>query len=381
MKRGLVRSKKGFTLIELLVVIAIIAVLVSLLLPAVQQAREAARRTQCKNNLKQLGLAWHNYESTFGQFPFAYIFVFDDNDDWPPGSGLKTPAGSGIRDANMHMWTEFILPFMDQQNLYQSINMSIPIGFGTATGGPVNPSAIGGQPAYAASQNYAAINSATIQAFMCPSTPRSGSKVTPSPDSNWAQVGGGTTAAPGVAYYELGSFNDYSILGAGAGSWRNAYRVKYPGASMNGITNDGKYKATIGSVSDGLSNTIMLGEMAGRPDWWAKGKLIRSGGALIGATGTINGTSYTTSLYGGSWNDWAMAETWIGGSAVDGSPGGGPCVMNCTNVYNKGMYSFHPGSVQFVLGDGSVRAISESISLVTLGELQTAANGEAVSEF
>ncbi len=86
-----VQKRLGFTLIELLVVIAIIAVLIALLLPAVQQAREAARRTQCKNNLKQLGLAFYNYESTYGQFPPSYIFVYTGGDS-SPGNGIKVPA-------------------------------------------------------------------------------------------------------------------------------------------------------------------------------------------------------------------------------------------------------------------------------------------------
>src|SRR3954468_16866342 len=94
--------KKGFTLIELLVVIAIIAVLIALLLPAVQQAREAARRTQCKNNLKQLGLALHNYHDTFGVFPMGY--------HWPLGTG----------------WSYHLLPHLDQAPLYNSFTVGTP---------------------------------------------------------------------------------------------------------------------------------------------------------------------------------------------------------------------------------------------------------------
>lgn len=103
--------RRGFTLIELLVVIAIIAVLIALLLPAVQQAREAARRTQCKNNLKQIGLALHNYH--------------DAHDCFPPGQ-IRGWNGS-FDSGNGFAWGALILPFMDQANLYNLLNPSIPI--------------------------------------------------------------------------------------------------------------------------------------------------------------------------------------------------------------------------------------------------------------
>src|SRR5437879_1131540 len=102
---SLQRRRGGFTLIELLVVIAIIAVLIALLLPAVQQARESARRTQCKNNLKQIGLAMHNYHDANLTFPYASTY-------FAPG--------------NKHTWVEFILPHIDQAPLYNSINFNIP---------------------------------------------------------------------------------------------------------------------------------------------------------------------------------------------------------------------------------------------------------------
>jgi prepilin-type N-terminal cleavage/methylation domain-containing protein len=113
MSSSLKTSRRGFTLIELLVVIAIIAVLIALLLPAVQQAREAARRTQCKNNLKQLGLALHNYHDTHNVFPYA-----------------QTPCCAGG-----HTWVEMILPYIDNSPLYNQINFNVDITNGTSTTG------------------------------------------------------------------------------------------------------------------------------------------------------------------------------------------------------------------------------------------------------
>jgi prepilin-type N-terminal cleavage/methylation domain-containing protein len=110
MKTDRVRSR-GFTLIELLVVIAIIAILIGLLLPAVQQAREAARRTQCKNNLKQIGLAMHNYHDVYGRFP--------------PGFVMKNPpsANANSIERSMYSWGAFILPQIEQANLFTTLNV------------------------------------------------------------------------------------------------------------------------------------------------------------------------------------------------------------------------------------------------------------------
>src|SRR6476620_2609018 len=120
------RRRTGFTLIELLVVIAIIAILIALLLPAVQQAREAARRTQCKNNLKQLGLAFHNYENSFLRFPPA-LTVTEPSGAWL-GEGVYKAATNGVSH-NVHNFLEFLLPYIDQANLYNNINFSVPMGF------------------------------------------------------------------------------------------------------------------------------------------------------------------------------------------------------------------------------------------------------------
>jgi prepilin-type N-terminal cleavage/methylation domain-containing protein len=135
-------SRRGFTLIELLVVIAIIAILIALLLPAVQQAREAARRSQCKNNLKQIGLALHNYHDTYNQFPTGSVYTTD-----APSQG--DGAHSNFRNANYgSTWLTAILPMFDQAPLYNRYNFSVP------------------------SQNNASVTSVEMPALKCPSALR-----------------------------------------------------------------------------------------------------------------------------------------------------------------------------------------------------------------
>src|SRR5688572_18495143 len=126
------RRRIGFTLIELLVVIAIIAILIALLLPAVQQAREAARRTQCKNNLKQMGLALHNYHDAFNMFPPGHVYdgFADTNVRSPTNGGGNDCVAAGALASNATYvrapWTVQILPYIDQAPLYNQFQMHMP---------------------------------------------------------------------------------------------------------------------------------------------------------------------------------------------------------------------------------------------------------------
>src|SRR5262249_28623894 len=147
--RSMRRPGAGFTLIELLVVIAIIGVLIALLLPAVQQAREAARRIQCTNNMKQLGIAMHNYHDTMGSFPSS-VWRLQDNAAWP---GARPVRRWG------HSWCAMILPHIEQIAVYNAINFSI--GAGTANSG------LGSLPLMV---NHTALMT-PINGFMCPSDP------------------------------------------------------------------------------------------------------------------------------------------------------------------------------------------------------------------
>jgi len=147
---NIAKRHRGFTLIELLVVIAIIAVLIALLLPAVQQAREAARRTQCKNNLKQMGLALHNYHDVANTFPPGWISTWAQS---------PTPASY---PGDSWGWPVFLLPYMDQGNIYNQINFNVgfPAGFNAA----------GTTPVPATGSGVIGVEATPLSVFQCPSS-------------------------------------------------------------------------------------------------------------------------------------------------------------------------------------------------------------------
>jgi len=220
------RSRKGFTLIELLVVIAIIAILIALLLPAVQQAREAARRTQCRNNLKQLGLAMHNYHDVFGLFPPGWI-------------GVDTGVTPNVADANGGSgigWGTMMLPYLDQAVLYNKMNFSVNI---IAPGNAVARAAI-------------------VQPFRCPSDLG---------ESFWditdMQGGGGTVLATLPTSNYVGS----------AGSVEIDSCIALPSGQQ--CTRDGAFfhnsSIHIRDITDGTSNTFLAGERKTQPSlgWFA----------------------------------------------------------------------------------------------------------------
>jgi prepilin-type N-terminal cleavage/methylation domain-containing protein len=327
-------KSRGFTLIELLVVIAIIAILVALLLPAVQQAREAARRTQCKNNLKQIGLALHNYEGTYGMFP-------------PSRISLTAPV------VFQQTWNVMVLPYLEQSAMYSQYN------FNVNWYAPVNDP----------------LTTVQLPAFVCPSTP--GSRPTPTQALYNDITRSSRTGTPVWGYVDYGSIN----------AVRNAFIVAAGLPSINareliGGLGRGPGGTRIRDIVDGTSNTMLIAEDAGRPSQY-----IRSTRGLNPRTGNIAfGTPYTADGWG-----WADINN---GFSVDGantagvqnntsSSGAttvvGNCSMNCTN--DSEMYSFHTGGVQTLLADGSVRFLSENIGGATLVGLMTRDGGEVVGEF
>ena len=351
--------RKAFTLIELLVVIAIIAVLIALLLPAVQQAREAARRTQCKNNMKQFGLGVFNYESTFSRFP---------------SSGESTNEQANIRQFFSTSTFTAILPYIDQAPVYNQWNMSLH---------------------YTLNASLAATK---IPGFLCPSNAITG------PDSK----GFGRTDYMPVAYVD---FNSTGYRGGTVGSYTgNVAGVDFAGAM--GFCNPLSY------VTDGLSNTVIIIEDSGRPTDnggsydITNGSQLGFNGAAPPATyydptvlcGTKNMTpcDYGTGKFGVP-GRWADPDN---GSGISGPPNiqtlqkinnnktptGGvqgtpsltttPCPWATNNCGpNDEPFSLHVGGVHALMGDGSVRFISDNVDYNTVRKLANPKDGETLGDF
>jgi prepilin-type N-terminal cleavage/methylation domain-containing protein len=328
-------NRKAFTLIELLVVIAIIAVLISLLLPAVQSAREAARRAQCVNNLKQIGLSLHNFESTNNFFPPSAIKSTGNQ----PSMGINVDANGaalarGRSRVSMYMFV-FLLPYMEQSPLFNAYNMKLDVR------DPINSTVIATQ----------------INTLMCPSSPSADKFHTYSTTDTWTRQ-----TYTNVKF----AISDYAVNnGIEDGLITSGYVPPGDYLSMlfNTHSSSIDFKTPIAQVTDGLSNTMMCSENAARPYYYL-------------ANGRMAPTQNFSEGIAGGWADYATGYT-THGFTLDGSASPGPCHTSCNN--NNETYAFHPGGSNHVFGDGSVRFVKTTTAMRIFAQLISRSNGEVLS--
>ncbi len=308
----------GFTLIELLVVIAIIAVLIGLLLPAIQKVREAAYRMKCSNNLKQLGLALHNYH--------------DANQCFPPGR-LKTAPVAGQTAVDYHGWIAYILPYIEQGNLARGYRLDLPYK------DPAN----------------VPIGGLHLEVLTCPSAP-------PGRDFDSGAMTDYSATNIFVTGGVVDNYSDYPTKSAYHNS--GVLKVVEP-ATLAGTTRGNRMT----DITDGTSNTLMVAECAGREQHWLNNGIDLAVFTTGNWTGRwinpnnhleVRGFDPTTNMQG-----WAPANP---------NP---PCAINCTNA--REIYSFHSGGANTVFADGSVHFLKSTTDLRMLRALITIRAGEVVT--
>jgi prepilin-type N-terminal cleavage/methylation domain-containing protein/prepilin-type processing-associated H-X9-DG protein len=340
--------RRGFTLIELLVVIAIIAVLIAMLLPAVQAAREAARRAQCVNNMKQLGLALHNYNSTNNTFP-ANLY-------------LHPNYSSSTYNWNNSSWIVFLLPSMEQSALYNNINFSIMWG----------TNAIGNwSQTYLGEQN-STVRITVINSLLCPSDP------SPARDNvNADEIN--TDLAAGTSY--VGNVGD-NCLACGNTT---------PLGSQIFCASQG-YNCRVFQLGDSTTNTVGVpGQTTGTGIFWRQDNGVPLQQITDGTSNTFAAGEQIMKVT--QWNAWVEANQSVGSTALPlnyiapgVAIGGNGSIVIATGGNDMGSwthwYSFrsmHPGGGNFLFCDGSVKFIKTSISMPVYQALSTRAMGEVLS--
>ena len=384
------RHITGFTLIELLVVIAIIAILIGLLLPAVQKVREAANRMSCSNNLKQMGLAIHNFHDTFNILPSAGCA-----DGKPFSAGPWPIGGEGTN------WSIYILPFIEQGNVFDKLTFNGDSGW---TNDQTQTATVNGV-VYTSSalNNVNLINSVGLKLYRCPSDPKpnmirndcnvrdaSGNEVLLVNRNSYVAIAGAVNNLDGSGQFKETRNTDTSSWSAGWGitAWGGMIVPDYSSVKFS-------------SVKDGLSNTIMISEQSDQltgvdpsgnliNDEWSVtstgGGLFRGHSSGLDASNTVNpmfnwsdarGQTYTTIRYKINQKNGWPCQAVVGGIGVGvcgGSFSGFGSGWNSEGA-NVPLVSTHPGGVNALFGDGSVRFLANATDLLTLARLATRDDG------
>jgi prepilin-type processing-associated H-X9-DG protein len=305
-------------LVEMLVVIAIIAVLIGLLLPAVQKVREAAGRMACTNNLKNLGLALHNYHGAYSTFPPGAV-----------GPTLTQPQAAGLKH---HGLGTYLLPYLEQQGLAGQYRWDV------SWLDPLNQPAVNTQ----------------LKMWQCPSAP-----------ANRVMDGSLPTVTPPreLPFNGTAACGDYAGTSEVDAELARRGLIDPPGGPLNSAGNYEGISQVNGTrrledICDGTSQTILMAECAGRPQLWRGHRPVPN----VWVTG----------------GPWASRNLLFGrGATPDGAAFYGPCAVNCTN--DREVYSFHPDGANAVFADGSAHFLRADMSIRVLARLVTRAGGEVVS--
>jgi prepilin-type N-terminal cleavage/methylation domain-containing protein/prepilin-type processing-associated H-X9-DG protein len=316
---GSLSRRRAFTLVELLLVIAIVAILIGLLLVAVQTVRESAARTQCQNNLKQVGLALHMYHDSYGYFPNG------DNDDGSKAGGNKQAYLP---------WAVKILPYVEQEALYKRFDtkatFNTPPNNTDSPDPDVNPAAF------------------PLKIYICPSSPSRGDPYQDTWDSH--PNANGPYAGPST--WTVAASDYIGISGVLRQFWTNYFP---PGTQLDekGVFND-NFRVSMNFILDGASNTWMVGECAGAPNVWLAGP-------TLFVTPPYDPGSTVFYPSGNGWEDENNGDQWLGGNSSDGlNPfGGGPCTINCANI--AGFFAFHTRGANFLFADGHIEFINQGL--------------------